>query len=223
MQHHVVPQADTGHSEISPRFGAAPSRFNKNHAHTTTFRGGGLLHGPTSMHRLRDPAACRCPLAVPLLASQHQEAAISLSPRRSFPRKDMLQGKSQPLFKGHNCKPHVVTDGNLVRGPNPASAHTGANSLLEQVRIPALALITSITRNWMDHSIRPPVQAPRRHLAAVYTSAIYARNPAASIAHTTLAANAVLAAPPPLGHALLTSSLSPPPPGLHHAGDDRCR
>ena len=78
-----------------------------------------------------------------------------------FLGEDMLKENGGRYSKADNWKPHVVTDGNLITGQNPASAHTGANALLEAGADARCALITCISRNSMDHSIRPPVRAPQ--------------------------------------------------------------
>jgi putative intracellular protease/amidase len=108
-----------------------------------TMHGAGKLvaavcHGPGVLRRVKGPDG------LPLVKgksvtgfSNTEEAAIGLTHVVPFLVEDMLKENGGRYSKADNWKPHVVTDGNLITGQNPASAHTGANALLERVRMPA--------------------------------------------------------------------------------------
>jgi putative intracellular protease/amidase len=65
--------------------------------------------------------------------SNSEEAAIGLTQVVPFLVEDMLKENGGLYSKAGNWEPHVVTDANLITGQNPASAHGGANALLDQL------------------------------------------------------------------------------------------
>jgi putative intracellular protease/amidase len=65
--------------------------------------------------------------------SNSEEAAIGLTHVVPFRVEDMLKKNGGLYSKADNWKPHVVVDGNLTTGQNPASAEGGAKALLRQL------------------------------------------------------------------------------------------
>ena len=67
--------------------------------------------------------------------SNLEEAAIGLTHVVPFRVEDMLKKNGGLYSKADNWKPHVVVDGNLTTGQNPASAEGGAKALLRQLSL----------------------------------------------------------------------------------------
>lgn len=63
-----------------------------------------------------------------------EEAAVGLSEIVPFRVEDMLASKGGHYSKGDDWTSHVVTDGKLVTGQNPASSEAAARALLELIR-----------------------------------------------------------------------------------------
>ncbi len=68
-----------------------------------------------------------------------EEAAVGLTQVVPFLVEDMLKANGGQYSKGPDWQSHVVTDGLLVTGQNPASSGEGAKALLQvlQARVPA--------------------------------------------------------------------------------------
>lgn len=95
-----------------------------------------VCHGTAALHRAKAPDGS--PLVKDKSVtgfSNSEEAAIGLTDVVPFLVEDMLKEDGGRYSKADNWKPHVVTDANLITGQNPASAHAGANALLDRVRI----------------------------------------------------------------------------------------
>jgi putative intracellular protease/amidase len=60
-----------------------------------------------------------------------EEAAVGLTKVVPFLVEDMLKANGGQYSKGADWQPHVVTDGLLVTGQNPASSADGAKALLQ--------------------------------------------------------------------------------------------
>lgn len=65
--------------------------------------------------------------------SNSEEAAVGLSAIVPFLVEDMLKAQGGHYSKGPDWQPHVVVDGQLVTGQNPASSEATAQALLEQL------------------------------------------------------------------------------------------
>ncbi len=63
-----------------------------------------------------------------------EEAAAQLSDVVPFLVQDMLVENGGKYSKGADFAPHVVTDGKLITGQNPASSTAAAQAVLEQLR-----------------------------------------------------------------------------------------
>ena len=63
--------------------------------------------------------------------SNSEEEAVGLTEVVPFLVEDMLKAKGGLYSKGADWQPHVVTDGLLVTGQNPASSAPGAQALLQ--------------------------------------------------------------------------------------------
>jgi putative intracellular protease/amidase len=63
--------------------------------------------------------------------SNTEEAAVGLTKVVPFLVEDMLKAAGAIYSKGGDWQPHVVTDGLLVTGQNPASSEAGAKALLK--------------------------------------------------------------------------------------------
>lgn len=65
--------------------------------------------------------------------SDAEEAAVGLTHVVPFPVEDMLKQNGGLYSKAANWRPHVVVNGNLITGQNPASAEGGARAVLQQL------------------------------------------------------------------------------------------
>jgi putative intracellular protease/amidase len=63
-----------------------------------------------------------------------EEAAAGLTEVVPFLVQDMLVEKGGRYTKGADFQPHVVTDGNLITGQNPASSTAAAQAVLDQLK-----------------------------------------------------------------------------------------
>lgn len=86
---------------------------------------------------LRD---ARAPDGTPLVKGKQvagfansEEAAVGLTDVVPFLVEDMLAGKGAHYSKGADWQPHVVTDGKLITGQNPASSEPAAHALLKML------------------------------------------------------------------------------------------
>jgi putative intracellular protease/amidase len=97
-----------------------------------------VCHGPSALRRVKAPDGSPLVKGKSVTGfSNSEEAAIGLTHVVPFLVEDMLKENGGRYSKAENWKPHVVADANLITGQNPASAHAGANALLDCVRIPA--------------------------------------------------------------------------------------
>jgi putative cofactor-binding repeat protein len=62
-----------------------------------------------------------------------EEAAIGLTQVVPFLVEDMLKENGGIYSKAADWQPHVVVDGNLITGQNPASAQEGGRAVLQQL------------------------------------------------------------------------------------------
>jgi putative cofactor-binding repeat protein len=62
-----------------------------------------------------------------------EEATIGLTQVVPFHVEDMLKGNGGIYSKAADWQPHVVVDGNLITGQNPASAQEGGRAVLQQL------------------------------------------------------------------------------------------
>ncbi|OYY92244.1 MAG: type 1 glutamine amidotransferase domain-containing protein [Polaromonas sp. 28-63-22] len=62
-----------------------------------------------------------------------EEAAAQLTDVVPFLVEDMLRERGGQYSKGADWKPHVVIDGNLITGQNPASSEEAAHAVLKQL------------------------------------------------------------------------------------------
>lgn len=63
-----------------------------------------------------------------------EEAAVGLTEVVPFLVEDMLKGNGATYSSAEDWNPHVVTDGLLITGQNPASSEPAARALLQSVR-----------------------------------------------------------------------------------------
>jgi putative intracellular protease/amidase len=63
-----------------------------------------------------------------------EEAAVQLTDIVPFLVEDMLVKNGGVYSKGADWKPHVVTDGKLITGQNPASSEAAAHAVLNQLK-----------------------------------------------------------------------------------------
>jgi putative intracellular protease/amidase len=66
-----------------------------------------------------------------------EEAAVKLTNVVPFLVEDMLKERGGTFSSGGDWQPHVVQDGLLITGQNPASSAEAARVLLEAVKRPA--------------------------------------------------------------------------------------
>ncbi len=62
-----------------------------------------------------------------------EEEAVQLTQIVPFLVEDMLKAHGGQYSKGADWAPHVLTDGNLITGQNPASSEQGAHAVLQQL------------------------------------------------------------------------------------------
>jgi putative intracellular protease/amidase len=62
-----------------------------------------------------------------------EEAAVGLTEIVPFLVEDMLQERGGTYSKGADWQPHVVADGLLITGQNPASSAEAARELVKQL------------------------------------------------------------------------------------------
>lgn len=65
-----------------------------------------------------------------------EEESVGLARVVPFLVEDMLTRSGGHYSKAANWQPHVVTDGLLITGQNPASAEVAARALLQAIRVP---------------------------------------------------------------------------------------
>lgn len=65
--------------------------------------------------------------------SNSEEQAVELTDVVPFLLEDMLRSSGANYSKGDDWEPHVVSDGNLITGQNPASSEGAAEALLSQL------------------------------------------------------------------------------------------
>lgn len=63
-----------------------------------------------------------------------EEAAVQLTDIVPFLVEDMLVKNGGLYSKGDDWKPHVVVDGKLITGQNPASSEAAAHAVLSQLK-----------------------------------------------------------------------------------------
>ena len=71
--------------------------------------------------------------------SNTEERAVGLAEVVPFLVEDMLIAEGGNYSKRPDWQVHVVTDGLLITGQNPASSAAAAEAVLEKLRVPALA------------------------------------------------------------------------------------
>ncbi len=104
-----------------------------------------------SMHAMEKPVAAVChapcvfkhalkPTGSPVVKGANvtcftnsEEAAVGLSDVVPFSVEDMLKQYGGKFSRTDNWKPHVVVDGHLITGQNPASSEAVAKALLDQL------------------------------------------------------------------------------------------
>lgn len=69
-----------------------------------------------------------------------EEAAVGLTKVVPFLVEDMLKAAGGTYSKGADWQPHVVTDGLLITGQNPASSAAGAKALLQALEARATSV-----------------------------------------------------------------------------------
>ncbi|HEY6544636.1 MAG TPA: type 1 glutamine amidotransferase domain-containing protein, partial [Dokdonella sp.] len=101
------------------------------HAYAAGKPVGAVCHG---LAALRD---ARGPFGLPLVRGKHvtgfsdsEEAAVGLADDVPFSVEQMLKEHGGLYSSNPDFEPHVVTDGGLVTGQNPASSTEAANALL---------------------------------------------------------------------------------------------
>lgn len=67
-----------------------------------------------------------------------EEAAVGLTEVVPFLVEDSLKESGGNFLKAADWQPHVVTDGNLITGQNPASSEPAAHAVLSQLSSPIL-------------------------------------------------------------------------------------
>jgi putative intracellular protease/amidase len=93
-----------------------------------------VCHAPGALRRVK--AANGAPLVRGMSVtgfSNSKEAVIGLADIVPFLVEDMLKSNGGRYSKADRWQPHVVADGNLITGQNPASAHATANALLDRL------------------------------------------------------------------------------------------
>jgi putative intracellular protease/amidase len=94
-----------------------------------------VCHAPAVFRQARDATG------VPLVQgkqitgfSNAEEAAVGLTGAVPFLVEDMLRQRGGRYSQGAEWQSHVITDGNLITGQNPASSAPAARMLLRQLR-----------------------------------------------------------------------------------------
>ena len=96
---------------------------------------GAVCHAPAALRHVR--AADGTPLVRGRRVtgfSNEEEEAVQLTQVVPFLLEDMLGGHGARYERGPAWQPHVVEDGRLVTGQNPASSEPAAEALLRQLR-----------------------------------------------------------------------------------------
>ncbi len=95
-----------------------------------------VCHGPASF------LAARRPDGSPLFAGRtltaftdEEETQAGFAPKAPWLLENRLRADGAHFDAGPAWAPHVVVDGNLITGQNPASAEAAANAVLEQLAI----------------------------------------------------------------------------------------
>ena len=93
-----------------------------------------VCHAPSALRNARSPDGS------PLVKGKKvagftntEEAAAQLTDVVPFLVEDMLRERGGHYSKGADWKPHVVIDGNLITGQNPASSEEAAHAVLKQL------------------------------------------------------------------------------------------
>jgi putative intracellular protease/amidase len=99
-----------------------------------------VCHGPAVFRRAKAPDGSPLPRGKSVTGfSNSEEAAAGLSDIVPFLVEDMLKQSGGNYSRAEDWAPHVVTDGNLITGQNPASSEPAAEALVKQLREPALS------------------------------------------------------------------------------------
>ena len=98
-----------------------------------------VCHGPAVFRRAKAQDGSPLPRGKSVTGfSNSEEAAAGLSDIVPFLVEDMLKQSGGKYSRAEDWAPHVVTDGNLITGQNPASSEPAAEALVKQLREPAL-------------------------------------------------------------------------------------
>jgi len=98
-----------------------------------------VCHGPAVFRRAKAQDGSPLPRGRSVTGfSNSEEAAAGLSDIVPFLVEDMLKQSGGKYSRAEDWAPHVVTDGNLITGQNPASSEPAAAALVKQLHEPAL-------------------------------------------------------------------------------------
>jgi putative intracellular protease/amidase len=93
-----------------------------------------VCHGPAAFRHTKDRNGAPLVKGKPVTGfSNAEEAAVGLTHVVPFLVEDMLKQNGGLYSKADNWQPHVVVDGNLITGQNPASSAGGAKALLKRL------------------------------------------------------------------------------------------
>jgi len=96
---------------------------------------GAVCHGPAALRRVCGPDGAPLVRGRRVTAfSDSEEAKVGLTAVVPFSVEAMLRGNGGEYSKAGDFQPHVVTDGRLVTGQNPASSAPAAGALLALLR-----------------------------------------------------------------------------------------
>jgi putative intracellular protease/amidase len=94
-----------------------------------------VCHGPAAFRHTKAPDGSPLVQGKSVTGfANSEEEEVGLTQVVPFLVEDMLRENGGKYSKAENWKPHVVTDGNLITGQNPASSEAAAMALLRQFK-----------------------------------------------------------------------------------------
>jgi putative intracellular protease/amidase len=101
-----------------------------------------VCHGPGVFRHTKKPDGTPLVKAKSITGfANTEEEAVGLTHVVPFPVEEMLRANGGLFSKAENWHPHVVIDGNLVTGQNPASSEPAAKTLLHLMTRQQLSLM----------------------------------------------------------------------------------
>jgi putative intracellular protease/amidase len=96
---------------------------------------GAVCHGPAAFRRAKAPDGTPLVKGKAVTAfTNSEEAAAGLSDVVPFKVEDELKASGGKYSKAADWADHIVVDGNLITGQNPASSESAARALLKQLK-----------------------------------------------------------------------------------------